>query len=69
VLGGELFQLADEFGGAGQADGHGLTAGFLSPLAGGLGFPFAALAVGGEGIVADVVAVFRLRTVVVVAVL
>jgi hypothetical protein len=61
VLGGQLFQLADEFGGASQADGHRLTAGFLSPLAGGLGFPLAAFAVGREGIMAGVCAVFRLR--------
>ncbi|MGO9082964.1 MAG: hypothetical protein ACLQDY_28710 [Streptosporangiaceae bacterium] len=38
MLGGELFQLADEFGGAGQSDGDGLAAGFLGPLAGGVGF-------------------------------
>ena len=67
VLGGELFELADEFGGAGEADGDGLAAGFLGSLAGGVGFPLAALAVGVERVVAGVVAVFRLRAAVVSA--
>src|SRR6266702_3144624 len=61
VLGGELLQLADEFGGAGQADGDGLAAGLLGSLPGGVGFPLAALAMGVERVVAGVVAVLRLR--------
>ena len=60
MLGGELFQGADEFGGAGQAEGDGLAAGFLGALAAGLGFPPAAFAVGGQRVVVRVVAVFGL---------
>jgi hypothetical protein len=61
VLGGELLQFADEFGGAGQADGDGLAAGLLGSLPGGVGFPLAALAVGVERVVAGVIALLRLR--------
>jgi hypothetical protein len=60
VLGGELFQGVDEFGGAGDAERDGLPAGLLGALAAGLGLPLTPLAVGGQRIVAGIVAVLRL---------
>ena len=59
MLGGELFQGVHEFGGAGDAERDGLPAGFLGSLAAGLGFPPAALAVGGQWVVGGIVAVLR----------
>lgn len=62
MLGGELFQGADEFGGAGDAERDGLPVGLLGALAAGLGVPPAALTVGGQRIVLGIAAVLRLGT-------
>ena len=48
VLGGQLLQRVDEFGGPGDAERDRLSAAFLAALAAGLGVPAAALAVGGQ---------------------
>lgn len=61
VLGGELSQGGDEFGGAGDPERDRLPAGLLGALAAGLGLPPAPLPVGGQRVVVGVVAVLRLR--------
>ncbi len=60
MLGGELLQGVDEFGGAGDTERDGLPACFLGALAAALGVSPAALAVGRQRVVVGVVAVLRL---------